>query len=267
MRARARRHRGASAKKFGFCQSEREHFTSVAGHCGLLRRTPDAAWWARHPLAYLVEAADDICYRLVDFEDGFRLGILPYREVSEAFLELIPPAKRPARLSEPRTDMRRVQILRAMAIGSALELCVEAFLAHEMEILAGTFDTPLIDITPHQACWSAIQNRSVETIYATARGVEIEAAGFEVLGGLLDVFVSALNDCTRGHTASTRSSKLLQLVPAECLGPHRAPDPDPYLRLLKILDFVSGMTDSYAVSLYKKVRGISLPGSMDQRTT
>jgi dGTPase len=95
----------------------------------------------------------------------------------------------------------------------------------------------------------------VQTIYATTRGVEIEAAGFEVLGGLLDLFVSALNDIARaGGRGSPRSHKLLQLVPPET----RAPQPDAYLRLLKMLDFVSGMTDGYAVSLYKKVRGISL---------
>ena len=94
------------------------------------------------------------------------------------------------------------------------------------------------------------------------RGVGIEAAGFEVLGGLLEIFVSALNDAARkGTGASTRSKKLLQLLPAESLGPGRAPDADPYTRLLKMTDFVSGMTDSYAVSLYRKVRGISLPGA------
>jgi dGTPase len=248
---------GASLKKFGFYQSEREHFASVAEHCGLLRRTPSAACWARHPLAFLVEAADDICYRLVDFEDGFRLGHLRYEEVREAFLTLLPEQKRPRRLEEAHTDGRRVQILRDFAIGTAIEQCAALFLDHESDLLAGSFDQPLIDAVPACAGWAEIQRRSVETIYATARGVEIEAAGFEVLGGLLDVFVSALHDVAEnGRAASARSRKLLQLVPPET----RAAEPLAYLRLLKMLDFVSGMTDSYAVSLYKKVRGISLPG-------
>lgn len=250
---------GCSAKKFGFYQTEAEHFASVAEHCGLLRRHPEWPWWARHPLAFLVEAADDICYRLVDFEDGFRLGHLTYAEVSEAFLSVMAPDQRPGRLHEAHSDSRRVQIMRSIAIGSAIEDCVEVFLTHEAEILAGTFDTSLIDATPHREAWERIVKRSVETIYATARGVEIEAAGFEVLGGLLDVFVSALNDVTHSRVPSARSHKLLQLVPVEYLGPGRRPDEDAYLRLLKMLDFVSGMTDSYAVSLYKKVRGISLP--------
>ena len=252
--------RGASAKKFGFCQSEREHFASVAEACGLIRRSPDAAWWARHPLAFLVEAADDICYRLVDFEDGFRLGHLDYAEVRDSFMALILPGRHPKRLHEAHTDHRRVQLLRDIAIGGAIEECATVFLENETAILGGAFDVPLIDAVPSSAAWSEIQRRSVETIYATTRGVEIEAAGFEVLGGLLDVFVSSLNDAATSALPSARSRKLLQLVPAETLGPNRTPDPDPYHRLLKMLDFVSGMTDSYAVSLYKKVRGISLPG-------
>ena len=250
-------HRGASAKKFGFYQSEREHFASVAEHCGLLRRTPDAAWWARHPLAFLVEAADDICYRLVDFEDGFRIGELDYEEVRDAFLALMPDGQKPKRLHEAHTDGRRVQILRAIAIGCAIDSAAEVFLENEAAILAGAFDTPLIDAGATCAAWAAIQQRSIETIYATPRGVKIEAAGFEVLGGLLDVFVSALNEL---DAHPRRSGKLLHLVPAENLGPGRRPDPEPYPRLMKILDFVSGMTDTYALELYKNVRGISLPG-------
>ena len=250
-------HRGASAKKFGFYQSEREHFASVAEHCGLLRRTPDAAWWARHPLAFLVEAADDICYRLVDFEDGCRVDELDYEEVRDAFLALMPDAQKPKRLHEAHTDGRRVQILRAIAIGCAIDEAAEVFLENEAAILTGAFDTPLIDAGANRAAWAAIQQRSIETIYATPRGVKIEAAGFEVLGGLLDVFVSALNDI---DTHPRRSGKLLQLVPAEYLGPGRRPDPEPYPRLMKLLDFVSGMTDTYALELYKNVRGITLPG-------
>jgi len=252
--------RGASGKKFGFYQSERELFASVADHCGLLRRTPDAAWWCRHPLAFLVEAADDICYRLVDFEDGFRLGHLSYSEVREHFLALLPEEQRPKRLDDAQSDGRRVQILRDVAIGRAIDEVAEAFRAREAEILAGTFDEALINAVPSRDAWERIQRRSVESIYATTRGVEIEAAGFEVLGGLLDVFVSALNDLATHERPSPRGRKLLALVPLENVGPGRVPDAEPYPRLLKMLDFVSGMTDRYAVSLYKKVRGISLPG-------
>jgi len=137
----------------------------------------------------------------------------------------------------------------------------ELFLAKENEILAGEFDQSLIDAIPAGAELEAIKLRSVETIYSTTRGVEIEAAGFAVLGGLLDDFVAAVSDVARrGKHASPRSRKLLRLIPEQSLGPNREPDTSPYQRLLRMIDFVSGMTDSYAVSLYKKVRGISLPG-------
>jgi dGTPase len=251
---------GASAKKFGFFQTERGHFAEVAGRCGLLRRDDAAAWWARHPLAFIVEAADDICYRLVDLEDGFRLGHIGYDEAVVHFESVIAPEHRPKRIAEIETRMRRVQLLRTMAIGSAIEECAALFLEREGEILAGTFDTPLIDAIGSSAAWDEIIRVSRAQIYNTPRGVEIEAAGFEVLGGLLDVFVSALNDLASPDKPSPRSHKLLQLVPAETLAPGRTPHADAYERLMRILDFVSGMTDSYAVALYKKVRGISLPG-------
>jgi dGTPase len=253
-------YRGASTKKFGFYQSEHAHFSEVAGRCGLLKRADAEGWWARHPLAFVVEAADDICYRLVDFEDGFRLGHLSYKETSDAMLAVMRPEHRPTRLHEAHSDRRRVQILRAMAIGSAIDECAEVFLTNEADVLAGKFDTSLIDAVPSAPVWDEIIRMSRQRIYNTTRGVEIEAAGFEVLGGLLDVFVSALNDLAHAPKPSPRSRKLLELVPAENLGPEHSPDADAYQRLLKMLDFVSGMTDRYAVTLYKKVRGISLPG-------
>ena len=252
--------RGASAKKFGFCQSERGHFASVAEHCGLLRRTPEAAWWARHPLAFLVEAADDICYRLVDFEDGFRIGELEYEEVRDAFLALMPDAQKPTRLHEAHTDGRRVQILRAIAIGCALDEAAEVFLENEAAILAGVFDTPLIEAGPSGKTWGAISAKSRATIYATERGVGIEAAGFEVLGTLLNLFASAVAEPEHG-----RSRRILRILPNENLGPNRKPCADPYEQLLRLCDFVSGMTDSYAVSLYRQLTAVSLPSTRVER--
>ena len=257
----ARIHEGASTKKFGFFQSEREFFTEVATRCDLLRRTPLHSWWARHPLAFLVEAADDLCYRLVDFEDGFRLGYLEYEEVRDRFIRIIGKEDVRVKADQMREKKERIEFLRALAIGAAVQQTAELFLAKEDAILAGDFDAPLIDLIPAGQELEAIKMRSVETIYSTVRGVEIEAAGFAVLGGLLDDFVAAVSDVARrGKHASPRSRKLLRLVPEQSLGPGREPDQSPYQRLLRMIDFVSGMTDSYAVSLFKKIRGISLPG-------
>ena len=259
----ARIHEGASTKKYGFFQSEREFFAEVATRCDLVRRSPLHAWWARHPLAFLVEAADDICYRLVDFEDGFRLGFLDYEEVRDRFLTVIgnPDLREKAEVMRERKE--RIEFLRAIAIGAAVQQTADLFLAKEGAILAGEFDEPLIDHIAAGEELEMIKRRSVETIYATTRGVEIEAAGFSVLGGLLDDFVSAVSDVARrgNKHASPRSRKLLRLVPEQSLGPGRKLrlQPIPAAKL-RMIDLVSGMTDSYAVSLFKKIRGISLPG-------
>ncbi|MGV3533250.1 MAG: dGTP triphosphohydrolase, partial [Chthoniobacteraceae bacterium] len=253
--------RGASSKKFGFFQSEAALFEQCAEQMGLLRRHPTAMWWARHPLVFLVEAADDICYRLVDFEDGYRLGHLSYEEVRDAFLEVSGDPKDPERAARMGDPKDRIAFLRAKAIGTSIEQTAAFFLEKESEILSGEWDSPLLDHIAAGPRLDSIRRRSVETIYATPRGVEIEAAGYEVLGGLLDVFFGSADDLARkGKQASARSRKLLQLVPTQFLGVNREPEADPYLRVLKMTDFVSGMTDSYAVALYKRVRGISLPG-------
>ena len=251
-------HEGASLKKFGYFQSEREHFAEVAQHCGLIPRAPEC--WARHPLAFLVEAADDICYRLVDYEDGVRLGHLGYAEVRDAFLAILPATRQPKNLEGMTSEKAAIEMLRAMAIGECLAQCTALFLDHESDLLAGKFDTPLTDVIAAAPALAAIQKRSRETIYATDRGVQIEIAGYEVLGGLLDVFMSAVNDiAARGEKASNRSRKLASQLPAECV--RAAREAGPYLRLMRMLDFVSGMTDSYAVALYRRVKGIALPGT------
>jgi len=253
---------GVSLKKFGFFQSERECFAEVAGKTGMLARGGIGACWHRHPLAFLVEAADDICYRLVDFEDGFRLKHLDYAKVFEAFLEVSGDPKDRDRAARMRDEKERIAFLRAKAIGAAIEQTAEAFLQSEESILRGEFDQELLDLIPCGTALRAIKEESKQTIYSTLRGVEIEVAGYEVLGGLLDVFFGALEDVSRlAGRASMRSKKLLRLVPGQFLGPGGQPDEAPALRLMKMLDFVAGMTDSYAVSLYKKVRGISLPGT------
>ena len=252
---------GASTKKFGFFQSERDLFSQVAAGTGLERRQAGADWWCRHPLAFLVEAADDICYRLVDFEDGFRLRHLSFDEVRDSFLAVTGDPHDLDRANRIADEKDRIAFLRAKAIGAGIEQAAALFLEREAEILAGNWDAPLLDHIAAGAPLDRIYKRSYGTIYATPRGVEIESAGYEVLGGLLEIFFGAAEDvASKGSKASARSRKLLQLVPAQFLDENRAPFSTPVRRLQRAIDFVAGMTDSYAVSLYKKVRGISLPG-------
>jgi dGTPase len=245
-------HQGASTKKFGFFQAEHPAFAEVAEHCGLLARGDQC--WARHPLAFLVEAADDICYSLVDFEDGYRLGFLSYEEVTERFLRVTGEPRdheRAERMADPKN---RVAFLRAQAIGATVGQTAQAFLEREEALLRGEFDAPLLDQIPAAAELSVIKEVSKKTIYNTPRGVAIELRGHNIITRLLDTFAGAVDDVAhRGNSASPRSRKLLLLVPEQFIGPQRTPASEAYTRLLRLTDFVSGMTDSYAVKLAETI--------------
>jgi len=260
---RAEGDRRACTKKHSYFHAEAEYFAEVAERTGLL--PAKGGGWSRHPLAFVVEAADDICYRLVDFEDGVRLRLIRYEEASEAFTEVIGSRRHLEIAAGMRAPEERIEFLRAVAIGKAVEQVAAVFVANEDAILAGEFEPSLIQCTPAFAPLEAIVKQSRKTLYANPRGVEIEAAGFEVIGGLLDLFVEAVEaragqewGATKG--ISPRWRNLLQIIPEVFIGPGGIPAPDAYTRLLRMTDYVSGMPDSYAVSLYKKLRGISLPG-------
>jgi dGTPase len=253
---------GVSAKKQGFTADDRGAFEAVANHLGLIPRDNHYAMWCRHPLAFLVEAADDISYRVIDIEDGYRLGHFSYQEVLDLFWPMVsdPERQRP-RLERIRDLKDRVEFLRAKVINEVIRLGVECFMDNEAEILAGRYDVPLLQDLPIRRELDALIELARERIYCAPEVVSVQAAGFQVVGDLLDRFTQVVDDVAeRGEQASPRSRMLIQLVPEQFIGPGRVPVADPYLRLLRLTDFVSGMTDSYAVSLYKKVTGISLPG-------
>lgn len=248
---------GISGKKHGFFASEQSFFAEVAQETGLPERVSGAAWH-RHPLAFLVEAADDISYHVIDLEDGFRQGCVDFPTAVGLLAPLLDHdiGDRLAGIGEPK---RQVEYLRATAIGSLVAAAAKAFLAHEEAILHGEFDEELVAHIPQADALEAIKRFAVEHIYTARPVLEIEAAGFEVLGGLLETFVGAAEEVATAARPSARSRTLLQLVPAQFLGLDRSPSRDPYQRLLGITDFIAGMTDRYAVSTFKKVRGISLP--------
>lgn len=250
----AKLHRGCSGKKFNFFQAEKSLFAQVAEITGLIPRTDQAAWWCRHPLAFLVEAADDICYRTIDFEDAFRHDLISFDEIRTRFLSLIGPGSSATRVGEFKEKTQAVQFLRAKAIGRLIDQATTAFLEREEAILAGEFDQPLIDVIPASAELREIDLRSQESIYSNRHVIGIEVAGFEVIGKLLDTFAEAAND-TAGNK---RSRKRLQLLAEQFVGPGHVVSEDPYIRLLRLMDFVAGMTDTYAVALFQRVHGIQL---------
>ena len=253
---------GVSAKKQGFTAADRASFETVAETVGLIPRDNHHAMWCRHPLAFLVEAADDISYRVIDIEDGYRLGHFSYREVLDLFWPMISDQDRQRPRLEAIGDLKdRVEFLRAKVINEVVRQVVDCFMDREADILSGQFDTPLLDELPLRKPLDALVEDAARRIYCAPEVVSVQAAGFQVISDLLDRFSQVVDDVAEhGDRASPRSRMLIRLIPQQFIGVDGVPAEDPYLRLLLLTDFVAGMTDSYAVSLYKKVTGISLPG-------
>jgi dGTPase len=249
---------GKSGKKFGFFHQDADNFRQVARSTGLIERIPNTAWH-RHPLAFLVEVADDTCYLIVDLEDAARLGFVPYKDAECLLADLAGNTINGGRLDRLHDPKERLEYLRAKAIGCLLESAAAVFLENEDAILSGKFDDELLANSPIAHPLQAILKLAKETIYSARPALEIETAGFEVLGALLGLFTNAV-EARAGHARfTTRERMLLQLLPVQFLGHDGEPDADPYVRLLQVADFVAGMTDSYAVDMFRKLKGFDLP--------
>lgn len=254
---------GVVAKKFNFFQDDKELFAEVADTTGMKRYPSGDYCWVRHPLSFLVEAADDICYRIVDFEDGCMLNIISYEELENCFIAVIGDKEVRNRVKKLDSERRKVEFLRAKALGKLVYEVSIAFEKYEEQALAGELTCPLLDLIPSKEPLDHIIKRSVEDIYSYRRAVEIEAAGYELTEGLLDAFYPCICDLAENgiNNVSYRTKKMLQLIPKhyyDYKNEHWCNSH--YYRLICLLDFISGMTDSFAVSLFKKIRGISLPG-------
>ena len=244
-----------SEKKYGFFQSEKTWFGQLADELGMLPKgNPEEVFYHRHPLAFLVEAADDICYRIIDFEDGCKLGLIPpekAQELLKAVLNESPERKSRLTFYDWREE---IGFLRAKIINKLINETAAIFIQHEPEILNGTYDQPLIAEVSSKEALDQIKRISIEAIYKNRPVLEIEAAGFEVLGGLLDAFLKAVF-----QPESRRHQKLLDLITDQYLDANRQVNPNEYERILQITDFISGLTDQAAINLYRKIKGISLP--------
>ncbi|MGM0554481.1 MAG: deoxyguanosinetriphosphate triphosphohydrolase [Pseudomonadota bacterium] len=262
--------RGVHRKKYGYFVAEADWVRSVAGHTGLLEEEPRV--WCRHPLAYLMEAADNIAYLIVDFEDAFRLGILEYSLVSEHLRGLLPAAEQAMadqRLGRLRDNKERVEYLRARAINALVEATSETFLEHETAILQGRFRHELTDLLAVSGNLREIARISRDRVYEHVEVQQVCAAGYSVIGGLLDIFHRAVHETAEAEVEGARPSRhastVAKLVPEQFLyqydpeSGHRQRITEPYLLLLNLTDFIAGMTDGYAVSLYKQLTGMALP--------
>lgn len=242
-----------AAKKPGLLDGDVEAWDAVAGALGLARAEGER--WRRHPLAWLTEAADDIAYLLLDLEDGLRLRHVP----EELFVSCLRPlCERDARCPPlgPLTDyaerMERADLLRAIAVNTLVHDAADAFLEAHDAILEGGFTTALEAVMRHREPLRTIQAVCLERCYRARDVLKMELSGAEAIQGLLAIFTGALND-----GGSLRGSHLRRLYP-------RLFQPAPaYERLLRLTDHVSGMTDHYAVRLYRELRGMRYPGGRD----
>ncbi|MDV3000820.1 MAG: Deoxyguanosinetriphosphate triphosphohydrolase [Chroococcopsis gigantea SAG 12.99] len=236
-------YQGRSVQKYGFFQGEKDLFAVVAETVGLIRRHPDAAWWARHPLAFLLEAADDICYSIVDIEDGFRMGYVSYAKAKE-LLGTIAGVK-----IDGTTKEETIKRLRAKAINRLVGEIAEIFLDLESEILAARFDHALIGYSSHKEVFKTIESVTKSSVFLHPNVVRIKIAGYEILGGLFNDFANAL-------FSDGKKAQLLICM----LSPQYRPLPgdSSYDRLLKLTDYISSLTDFQATRLFQQLRGICL---------
>lgn len=247
--------RKKSQKKFGFFQSEKVVFDQVATELGLLPNL--SASWCRHPLSFLVEAADDICYSIIDLEDGCRLGLVSFEETIDMMAAILRDQFKKEKLNKYNSLNGKLGVLRALAINKLLDECTSVFLDNEKSILDGTFDEALTDVCPSREALQKIAEVSVKKIYHARQVVEIEAAGHEVLPGLLHEFIKA--GIHHLNTSQSRKyANLALLLPEDILWSCEQQPDNTYFMLREIIDFISGLTDRHALSLYKKIRGFSL---------
>lgn len=248
----------ASEKKFGFFQAEAETFETVATRLGLKQKGNET--WHRHPLAFLLEAADDISYRIIDVEDGYRQNLVPFDATFQLFRAIANAAPSPTSeqtLAGLLSRDEQIGYLRAKAINNLVHQAAAEFVEHHDDILAGEYDQPLLAQVPSNQDIDAIKRTCEELIFVHRPVVEIEAAGFEVIGGLLADLVPLLWE----HPRSKRAAKVLGLVPPEYLPDGAVGSDNAYDTLLNITDFVAGMTDEFAISNYRVLKGIELPFS------
>ncbi len=242
--------------KFGFFQAEQEDFKKIADELGILRLpSPEGTLrYARHPLVYLVEAADDICYEIMDIEDAHKLKLLTTDETKAlllAFFDKVSQNKILARLAELDDKNEQIVYLRSVAINLLENECVKVFVDHEEELLSGTFEGSLIEHiceTPHKAYLTCVET-AYEKIYNARMVVDIEIAGYKVITQLLDLMIEAAT-----HSEKEYSKILISRVSSQ----YEILAPTLYERILAVLDYISGMTDVFALDLYRKINGMSL---------
>jgi len=250
----------AKKPKFGFFQSEKEDYKKIANQLEIESKPADSESFCRHPLVYLVEAADDICYQIMDLEDAFKLGILSYAETKNLYLGFYDAEQDKKYIENINATLTRVtdkneqiSYLRAGVIGKLIYECIGIYTENQDYILAGNFENSLIGSLKNKQAeaMNAVKEISYSQVYNHRSVVEIEIAGYKIIGTLLEEFVCAII-----NPKDLYSKKILSLLPEQ----YKTNSDSVYLKIQSVVDFVSGMTDVFALDLYRKIKGISLPG-------
>jgi dGTPase len=237
-----------SDKKYGFFQSDKEFFKEVAEELGMIpNKTGNDIGYHRHPLAFLVEAADDICYTIIDFEDGINLGLVSEDFALEYLIKLVKDTIDTSKYQTLTTKEDRISYLRALAIGNLINDAVRVFIENEEAILKGEFHFALTDKSKYKAQMDDIIKLSVKNIYQSREVIEKELSGYQIINNLLDKFITAYNNNHEGK-ATNYDKLLLKILPEK----HHLEKESLYDRLLHICHFISMLTDGKAV-LYNKI--------------
>lgn len=238
-------------KKYGFFQQDKPFFKEVAAELGLIsNKSGDDIGFERHPLAYLVEAADDICYTIIDFEDGINLGLIQEEFALEYLIKLVKKNIDSDKYNALVTKEDRISYLRALAIGSLINDAVKVFIENEKLILEGKFPYALTDKSEFKAQMNDVIKISVKNIYQSKEVIEKEVVGYQVINMLLDKFSSAYNNKFEGKS-SNYDELILKLLPEKFITEKMSL----YERLMHICHFVSMLTDGKALQLFKTIQG------------
>lgn len=250
-------------KKFGFFQSEKQTFLNIANATKMMVESEEPSIFKRHPFVWLVEAADDICYNIIDMEDAHRLGIISTADCENLFMDLIQSvnekdAKRSAeKLLLFSNKNERISYLRAKVINALINKSTELYQQHFSEIIDGTLNKALLDIFKSESeSFQEVERFSIEKIYGHRSVVEIENAGYNVMYELLNHFIPPI--IREKSERKGFEKKALQLIPSQFI----YEDGTVYEKVLGVLDFVSGMTDNFATDLYRKIKGIDIGMTM-----